>query len=449
MMPLLYGWAEAWLAFFSRMVWQNTWFLLAVFAVLHLLRRAPARLRYVVALVGLIKLMIPPFIELPSVAAGAGLVPTWQWPVVDLPLAVGIPGAGQAAVVLFVVWLAVLAMAFAWLWWSTWGLYALLRRSTPLQETALSTTQPVEVRLSASVCEPWSLRFRQGKIMVPQVWLHWPADCRRAVLEHELAHIERMDTWAQLLQTIVQAVYFFHPLVWLLNYKMYIYREMACDDRAIARSRLQPVQYATYLVDLGETMVQTVWPCSTATGWIWQSRRSLLHRVVYQIEEVSMKTLSKKVWITVAAGLLALVVLFSTQASSGAAAVRKTLLWQDEKESGAASQKEASFDQAPQVIKRINPSYPELARKAGIEGKVLVKMEIDKSGRVASTSCLKSEYRAKQDTSRVLKGEDKPQDPGLIEAALTAARGWEFKPAEKNGKPVRAEVAMEFNFKLQ
>jgi hypothetical protein len=430
------------------MVWQNTLFLLVLLVLLQFLRRAPAKLRYVVSFIGLVKLIIPPFVHLPAASSDTGLAMVWQWQVAGLSFAAGLGPEGWAVLSLFLFWLAVLAVALGWLAWSTVGLFSLLKRGMPFQDPLLPATPQVEIRQSAAVALPWSLRFRRARIAVPMAWLHWPADCRRAILEHELAHIERRDTWAQLLQIVIQSIYFFHPLVWILNRQIYAFREMACDDRAIARSRIKPVQYATYLVDLGAGVAPVGLRWHTAAAWSRHSKRSLLHRIEYQVEEVRMKTLSKKVWLAVSALLVTLVVLFSIYSSSGAAAIRKTLLWQEEKLQPGKEIKDASFDKAPQILKRVDPKYPELARKAGIEGMVYVQMKINKAGRVESVSCVKTEYRARQDSTRMEKNQAKPQDPGLIDAALTAAKGWEFQPAEKNGKPVTVEVTMAFNFKL-
>lgn len=55
-----------------------------------------------------------------------------------------------------------------------------------------------------------------------------------AVLAHELAHLRRADFAWNLVQTIVEALYFFHPAVWWLNREIRIQREWCCDDEATA-----------------------------------------------------------------------------------------------------------------------------------------------------------------------------------------------------------------------
>jgi TonB family protein len=84
----------------------------------------------------------------------------------------------------------------------------------------------------------------------------------------------------------------------------------------------------------------------------------------------------------------------------------------------------------PEVKKRVEPWYPELLKLAGIEGKVLVNVFIDEQGKVEKTKILESTHEA------------------FSEAAVKAAKQWEFSPAMKEGKPIKAEVTIPFRFKL-
>jgi protein TonB len=89
------------------------------------------------------------------------------------------------------------------------------------------------------------------------------------------------------------------------------------------------------------------------------------------------------------------------------------------------------FEKPPAVLKRVEPVYPELARKAGIEGKVIVKVWIDKHGKVKDVVILKSTVEV------------------LNQAAITAAKQWEFTPAMMKLGPVDVWSTLTFNFKLR
>ena len=74
------------------------------------------------------------------------------------------------------------------------------------------------------------------------------------------------------------------------------------------------------------------------------------------------------------------------------------------------------------------PRYPEAARKARIEGSVLLELTIEKDGRVSG--------------GRVIK----PLPFGLTEAAVEAVRTWKFKPARTRGRPVRSKQTVRLEF---
>ncbi len=79
--------------------------------------------------------------------------------------------------------------------------------------------------------------------------------------------------------------------------------------------------------------------------------------------------------------------------------------------------------------KRVAPAYPTLAKSARAAGPVQVQLVIDEGGRVVD--------------AKVLNGH-----PMLRDAALQAARQWEFKPTQLSGRPVRTQGVVTFNFDL-
>ncbi|NIP23049.1 MAG: M48 family metalloprotease [Phycisphaerae bacterium] len=54
------------------------------------------------------------------------------------------------------------------------------------------------------------------------------------VLTHELAHIKRRDCWTNFFQRVLEAVFFFHPLVWLASRRLTQQREQICDNYVLA-----------------------------------------------------------------------------------------------------------------------------------------------------------------------------------------------------------------------
>lgn len=85
---------------------------------------------------------------------------------------------------------------------------------------------------------------------------------------------------------------------------------------------------------------------------------------------------------------------------------------------------------APVAVQTPAPEYTEIARRARIQGIVILEVEVDAHGRVTST--------------RVLKG----LPMGLDEAAVKAVSDWRFQPGTRRGEPVPVVMTLTIHFKL-
>jgi protein TonB len=85
---------------------------------------------------------------------------------------------------------------------------------------------------------------------------------------------------------------------------------------------------------------------------------------------------------------------------------------------------------APQLTNRVEPSYPEAARKARMEGVVILEAIITASGNVEDVKVLKS------------------VNPLLDSAASRAVQQWRYRPATLNGRAVRVYLTVTVTFNL-
>jgi len=114
----------------------------------------------------------------------------------------------------------------------------------------MGITRPVMLRLSREACGPFVVGVVRAVIVVPVSTLTALSPAQlEAVLAHELAHIRRADFLWNILQTIVETLFFFHPAVWWISRRLRAERELCCDDMAVAACG-DPVTYATALVAL-------------------------------------------------------------------------------------------------------------------------------------------------------------------------------------------------------
>ena len=89
----------------------------------------------------------------------------------------------------------------------------------------------------------------------------------------------------------------------------------------------------------------------------------------------------------------------------------------------------AGDTQAPALVRRVDPAYPEIARQARVEGLVIIEAETDMYGRVRSARVLRS-------------------IPLLDQAALDAVRQWVYEPLVINGRPRGVLFTVTVKFKL-
>lgn len=87
-------------------------------------------------------------------------------------------------------------------------------------------------------------------------------------------------------------------------------------------------------------------------------------------------------------------------------------------------------EKQPVPVKQVQPVYPEIARRAGVEGTVWVKILVDKEGKAKKAVIMKSDAEMFNDP------------------ALEAAKQWVFTPAMMNNGPVAVWAAVPFRFKL-
>ena len=89
-----------------------------------------------------------------------------------------------------------------------------------------------------------------------------------------------------------------------------------------------------------------------------------------------------------------------------------------------------AFDTYPVVVQGAEPKYPELARKAEVEGTVMIMVTIDEAGNVMSAWVAESSAEV------------------LNEAAVEAAYKFKFTPAKQRDVPVKATISIPFRFSL-
>jgi uncharacterized protein (TIGR03435 family) len=240
-------------------LWQSTVFATIAGLLTLALRKNHARARYGLWLIASLKFLVP-F----SLLVSAGNILQWSStgpsipsPAVSLamqeisqpftvPLAplliqpAATPaGANIMPVVLFAIW-ACGFLAIAVMGLVRWRrVRAAVRAASPLP-----LHSDIALLSSPTLLEPGVFGILRPVLILPEGIADRlvPAELK-AILAHELCHVRRRDNLAAALHMIVEAIFWFHPLVWWIGARLVEERERACDEEVL-RLGSEPEVYA-------------------------------------------------------------------------------------------------------------------------------------------------------------------------------------------------------------
>ena len=87
---------------------------------------------------------------------------------------------------------------------------------------------------SEAIVVPVTVGWMRPRILLPLEWREWEGEKLDAVLAHEGAHVRRHDALVAALAGANRCLFWFHPLAWLLERKLALLAEQACDEACVA-----------------------------------------------------------------------------------------------------------------------------------------------------------------------------------------------------------------------
>ena len=262
-------------------LWQSTVFALAAALLAFALRKNRAETRYWLWLAASLKFLIPFSI---LVAIGGTIHWPSTAPVVHSAFSTAMqeicqPFAASSAftsekvatssdaastipVIAFAIWLCGFAMVLL-VWARSWlRVRAVMRYATPVDIDA-----PIRILSSESSLEPGVFGIFRPVLLLPAgIAQHLEPAHLRAIVAHELCHVRRRDNMVAAVHMLVEAIFWFHPLVWLVGARLVDERERACDEEVL-RLGNQPHVYAESILKTCEFFVESPLVCmSGVTG---------------------------------------------------------------------------------------------------------------------------------------------------------------------------------------
>jgi len=339
-------------------LWQSTVFAAAAGLLALALRTNSAQVRYRVWLIASLKFLIPfslliamgshlhwptsASVAQPAFTAAAtqiqqSLVVARDFSFLSRPV---VPKASSPIVgILLAVWI---CGVFATL--ASWGRRWLRVRAIVRSAQPLILDAPIPALSSPSLLEPGVFGVFRPVLLLPAgITGTLTREHLEAILAHELCHVRRRDNLAAAIHMVIEALFWFHPLVWWIGARLVEERERACDEEVL-RLGNRPRIYAESILKTCQFYLESPLACvSGVTGADLKQRVSRImagHRV-------ARLNIHKKLLLT-CAGLTAVVLPLALGLTNGLLMRAQT--------SAASAAPTASFEVAS--IKPTKPGAP-------------------------------------------------------------------------------------------
>jgi beta-lactamase regulating signal transducer with metallopeptidase domain len=299
-------------------LWQSTLFTLCAGLSTLLFRNNGAQIRYWLWFAASVKFLIPFCLlaaaiahlnqPLPPVLAIApstvDAVELAAQPFSFTPATAQIASAAQhinVTAILIVLWAAGFATMVS-VWFVRWSrINAAARSAAPLP---ISAQLPVPARSSTSAIEPGLVGIWRPVLLLPEgIAASLSVPEMRAILAHELCHLRRRDNLTAAIHMLVEAMFWFYPVVWWLGARLISERERACDESVLASGH-EPETYAESILKVCRFYVQS--PLDCAAGISGADLKERVEAIMINRRSVPVSRAKKIMLATASAAAIAL-----------------------------------------------------------------------------------------------------------------------------------------------
>lgn len=431
MIAALHDAVHAWIAANSATLREHLLVSTALLLVLLAVAALPlfrSRTRFALILLGVTKFLIPAAVlTVPATRLAPEPVASSRFSI-DVALFADPSPASEIYCVLAAIWLAgaalvALRMTVTYLHW-----HRTIRRATAASDREQQMMADV-ARQSALRHAPRVVRSSAGGpmtagllrcvVLIPSCADHFDDDELKAVLAHEVAHVERRHNLAAFVQNVATTLFWFNPALWLANTRLHLEAEKDCDERVLEFVP-DPPAYLSGILKASHGFI-----APQPAGVSCMSTTRLKERMDNLMRQQNAESRSAPHWlaVVVAVGAVLITTAFLSTAAPASAPAPPTY---------ATDTKDNVTE--PKLVSRVLPVYPESARIKRAQGMVIVETTINAKGDVTGVA--------------VAKRPAGDEGESLAEAALAAVKQWKFEPAKKAGKPVEVKYNVTVNFKL-
>jgi TonB family protein len=396
-------------------LWQSTLFAVGIALLSLLFRRDGAHVRYWLWWIASIKFLVPFSLLLAigralQLRATVPAVPE-SWSNTVTVVARPFAATWSPGAVLLALWLGgSLAILVTWFLRAR-RLRHLLREADTDSVPLVDGRRRIRIYRAEARIEPGVVGVLRTALLLPRGLEQRLSEAQmQAIIAHELCHIRRRDNLTAAAHMLVEAVFWFHPLVWWIGAKLIDERERACDEMVVTLGHDRTC-YAEGILDVCEHFAASPLRCSAGI-----SGSDLKRRVTQIMRYRGMNKLkrTKKLLLGIAALACLIVPIVAGLALQSPAVAQETA--PPRMPSPPADGTPPDGEYLP--IVKVAPIYPPRAVQGGIEGYVVVEYTVTRTG---STT----DVVVKESSSAL-----------FDRAAIESAQKYEYQPRIIDGGPV-------------
>lgn len=290
---------------------------------------------------------------------------------------------------------------------------AILTNSKYQQQLDDSGASKLAIAQSSHIHSPILIGLFKQTLVIPEDFdaLYTPEQ-QQLIISHEICHFTQHHMWTNQLALMLLALFWFNPLAWRAYSAFRQDQEHSCDQVVLSRKHTQSrIQYCKALVLAAETSPPNAF---TLLSFNQNGEQHFMFNRIKQIKQMS-KGFSAKSTITKVAKL-SVVTLVSSSLLAGVSFAGSQVN-HDSKSAKVYN------DQSVHPTHRIEPKYPVEAAKAGTEGSVVLRFDVEADGSVSHVEVVNAKPAYTFDKS-----------------AKTALQQWRYKASNKVHKNLLVQL---------
>ncbi len=272
-------WVEFCLPLFINHCWQSSLFFLLVLGVNYKLKQSPARVRYIIWFIASLKFIFPSilfmllgqeiarvffniqslFVSNLSYLPKESVLQLFIEPLPIIPNSSLLVKHNHEYYIITILWL-VVSFMFLLIWCKNvfFSIKKFVGERVELNSREVVIFEQVKKEMfikhkvqfvvSKHISEVGVLGIYNPIVVFPESLAKEMSDAElAAIFKHELIHVKRFDNLVTSLHRIICSLFWFNPIVWIIDRKLLIERELSCDEAVLEAGNL-PKDYAAGLL---------------------------------------------------------------------------------------------------------------------------------------------------------------------------------------------------------